>query len=127
LAVLASGLLHLKIWNSKYRSIPSHAVPGVWVVKDGFPAQAAVCVVLVLLLLFMRKQIVWVGAILVMLGSILALVLSHQASIFGWQDHIWDSDAKEVIVVEVVAVIALALTLVFDFAHIDAENDLATL
>ncbi len=129
LAVLAAGLLHLQIWNSTYRlssDLPS-SIPGAWVVKVGFPAHAAVSVILVVLLLFVRRQILWIGAVLVELGSIGALVVSHQWSLFGWQDHLWDTKSKEVVVVEVIAVIALALTLAFDVAHIDAENDLATL
>jgi len=127
LAVLAGGLLHVKIWNSDYRgsALPS-SFPGAWVVKDGFPAQAAVSVVVVVLLLVVRRPIIWVLALLVELGSILALVLSRQASIFGWKEPVWNSNAKEVLVVEVVAVAALIVLFILDIQRLADEDELAT-
>jgi len=128
LAVLAGGLLHLKIWNSDYRgsALPASAVPGTWVVKVGFPAQAAVSVGVVILLLLVRRPIIWVLALLVELGSILALVLSRQASIFGWKDAVWNSNAKQVLVVEVLAVAALTVLFILDIQRMADEDELAT-
>ena len=128
LAVLGSGVLHLKIWNSQYKGdlLPS-SFPGAWVVKTGFPAQAAVCVALVALLLFVRRPIVWVAALLVQVGSVAALVLSREASIFGWKEPVWNSDAKQVLGVEVVAVLALIVLFILDYQRIADENELQTL
>src|SRR5262245_517621 len=41
----AAGYIHLREWMVTYRSIPT-AVPGSWVVRVGFPASAAIAVLL---------------------------------------------------------------------------------
>lgn len=119
LLVLAGGLLHLRIWGSDYRDIPSDAgLPGLWVVKTGFPVNAALSVVLAIAVVaFARRPIVWLAAFGLELGSIVALVLSRESSIFGWSEPLWSSDAKTVLVVEILAAVALGVLLVADFAR----------
>lgn len=122
--VLAGGVLHYQIWNDRYRDIPDGALPGLNVVKIGFPANAGVSVLLaILLVVFGRRPIVWLAALLFEAASLVALVLSRQASIFGWQETGWDSDAKKVLVVEVAAIVVLALLLVVDFARSGSGSD----
>ena len=127
LAVLAGGLLHLKIWNSTYKDIPSGSVPGVWVVKTGFPVQVAVSLVVAGLIVFLRRPLAWLAGILVEIGSVGALVLSRQASIFGWKEPDWSGDAKQVLAVELAAVVLLALVMAIDVAGRHAEEERAAL
>ncbi len=122
LGVLYGGILHFQIWKSDYKDIPDGAVPGLWVVKKGFPINAAVSVVLAIaLLLFAVGVIVRLGKLAVLgaaaveLGSIIALVLSRKASIFGWKETGWDGDAKKVLVTEIVSVVLLVATLFLDY------------
>ena len=127
LAVLAGGVLHVKIWNSTYKDIPSGAVAGVWVVKVGFLVQAVVSVVVAGVVVFVRRPIAWLLGILVDLGSVIALILSRQASLFGWKEPDWSSDAKQVLAVECAAVVLLALVMAIDLAKRNAEEDRALL
>ena len=116
--VLAGGLLHYQIWDSDYRDIPDGALPGLDVVKIGFPVNAAVSVLLaVLLVVFARRPIVWLAALLFELACIVTLVLSRQASVFGWEETGYNDDAKKVLVVEVLSVVVLGLLLAVDFAR----------
>jgi len=125
LLVLAGGLWHLRLRFDTYQDLPS-SIPGAWVVTYGFPAQAALSCVVVILLLLVRRPIVWAVAVLVELGSVLALVLSRQVSIFGWKEPDWSGDAKIVALVELAAVLVLAGLLAADFHRLEAEDDLAT-
>ncbi len=107
--VAVNGLLHLKIWNSDYRHTPS-AAPGAWVVKVGFPVNAALAVALALaLLVLIRQRLVPVAAAVFTGGSLAALILSRsRVGIFGWKESGWSSDAKMIAVVEVLSLVALA-------------------
>jgi len=116
--VLAGGALHLRIWDEDYREIPDGAVPGLWVVQDGFPVNAGLSLLLAIgVLVFARRPIVWLAALMLQLGSIIALVLSREASIFGWKEPDWSSDAKTVLLVEVATSAVLVLLLALDFLH----------
>lgn len=114
--VLAGGLLHLKIWNSDYRTeelLPSE-VPGSWVVKTGFPINAVVSVVVAAaiaacafgLIRVIRPYILPI-ALAVEVASIGALIASRQSSIFDWSEKGYDGDAKLVLVVEIVTIVLL--------------------
>lgn len=115
IGVLAGGLLHLKIWDSDYRDLPSDAgIPGAWVVKTGFPINTAVSVLVAAavavcafgLLRVIRPYLIPV-ALAVEVASIGALVASRQSSIFGWAEKGYDSQAKQVLLVEIVTVVLL--------------------
>lgn len=113
LLVAANGLLHLKIWNSDYRNLPSQ-VPGQWVVKVGFPVNAALAVVLaVALVVLIRQRLVPVAAALFTAGSLAALILSRSSvGIFGWKENGWTSNAKMSAVIEVLGLVVLASVIV---------------
>lgn len=113
--VLAGGLLHLKIWNSDYRMLPGGGViPGVWVVKTGFPVNAAVSVLVAVglaltafgLVSVIRRFVIPV-ALAVEVGSVGALVASRQSSIFDWTEKGYTGDAKLVLIVELVTIVLL--------------------
>ena len=121
--VAAGGILHFQIWNDRYRGskLPDGVVPGAWVVKKGFPINSALSIILaVTLLAFAFAFIPRIGRFAVLaagaleLGSIVFLVLSREASIFGWKETGWDVDAKRVLVVEIVSGLLLAAALVLD-------------
>lgn len=122
--VLLGGLFHYQIWDSDYREIPDGAVDGLDVVKIGFPVNAAVSVILaVLLVVVARRPIVWLAALLFELASIVTLVLSREASVLGWKEPDWNADAKKVLLVEALAVVVLALLLIVDFARTRSQAD----
>lgn len=122
--VLAGGLLHLKIWNSDYRTLPGGGViPGAWVVKVGFPINAAVSVLVAVavgltafgLVAAIRRFVIPV-ALAVEVASIAALVASRQSSIFSWTEKGYDTHAKQVLVVELVTVVLLVAAAVLPTA-----------
>lgn len=116
LLVLAGGALHLKLWLDEYRDVPSD-VAGAFVVNPGFLVSAVVSLLLALAILALRRPLVWLVALLFELASIVTLVLSRQASVFGWEEPDWSADAKRILVVEVLAALALAVLLAVDFAR----------
>jgi hypothetical protein len=113
--VLAGGLIHLQIWNSTYRALPGGGViPGVWVVKVGFPINTAVSVLVAIALALcafgmvpvIRRFVIPI-ALALEVSSLGALIASRQASIFKWTEKGYDSNAKEVLVIEIVTVVLL--------------------
>jgi hypothetical protein len=112
LLVLAGGLLHLKIWDHSYRDIPT-ALDGAWVVKIGFPVNAAIALVLAIGLVVARDQLlVVVAALLFTAGSLAALFLSRSSfGIFGWKESGWHGDPRTVAIVEVAALVCLGALL----------------
>ena len=118
--VLAGGLIHYRLWQKTYRFTPDQ-VPGAWVVKAGFPVNAALSLLLAAGLIavgygvMMRFHLpVVVAALALELGSIFLLVMSRWWSIFGWEEKGWDTDAKRTIVVEALAAVTLIGLLVLD-------------
>lgn len=127
LGVLAGGLLHLQIWNDSKKDIPAQ-VPGVWVVQEGFLLNVAASVVVAGLLvatafgaLAVIRHLVLPAALVVLLGSIAALVLSRGPGIFGWSEKGWDGDAKQVLVVEIVATLLAVAALGLSWARARTE------
>ncbi|MGI8757611.1 MAG: hypothetical protein ACR2MB_17495 [Acidimicrobiales bacterium] len=115
LAVLAGGLLHLKIWNSDYRDLPKE-VPGWWVVKVGFPVNAASSVVIALALALVAfgavvalRRFIVPAALALEVGSIAALVQSRRGTIFRWSEKGWTTNAKQVLIVEIVGTVLLVI------------------
>lgn len=111
--VLAGGVIHYRLWNERYRHLPGQ-IPGVWVVKTGFPINAAASAVLALALIAVgfgamsrwRLPVV-LAALGLELGSISFLVMSRVSAIFGWTEKGWDTAAKRALVVELLAAAAL--------------------
>jgi hypothetical protein len=116
-AVAAGGVLHLCLWNSDYREIPDGAVPGLWVVKVGFPLNAVVSIVVAIavagvalgIIRGFRRPILAV-ALAVQAGSVAALVLSRGPGIFGWTETGYSTDAKGILAAEVLAIVLLVAT-----------------
>lgn len=129
LAVLAGGLLHLNTWNSDYREIPDGVVPGLWVVKVGFPVNTLASVLLAAGLIAVafgalsRIRLVVLGAALALqVGSIAALIVSRGPGIFGWSEKGWEGDAVQILIVEVVAAALLVAAFVLDRRASDQKS-----
>lgn len=122
--VLLGGILHLQLWNKTYRNLPSQ-YPGAWVVKDGFPVNgvlsillAAALVITASGLLDLAPRLIGFLALLLEAGSIAALALSRSShGIFSWRESGWNTDAKRVIFVELAAVLVLLVDLVLQGAR----------
>jgi hypothetical protein len=134
LGVGAGGLYHYGVWKDRYKGdlLPDD-YPGAWVVKKGFPINAAVSILLALVILafaFGAIQVLGRFAVLAALGvqagSIVAIVLSRQASIFGWKETGWDTDAKKILVIEIVSAILLLITLLLDLRRVGLPTDEAS-
>lgn len=116
LFVLAGGYVHLREWQDTYRHLPS-IVPGRDVVRLGFPANAAASVVLALALVLTTVRFrrlapfVIVGAIAFEAASLAAVVVSRNASLFGWMEHIWTLGANQSVALEIGALINLTLVI----------------
>lgn len=107
LAVLAGGVWHLLLWFDRYRDLSSQ-IPGVEVVKLGFPANAALSVAgAVALIAVVSRAAPALGALALQVGSVLALVDSRTATLLGWEEKTWDSAAIGVLVLELIAVAVL--------------------
>ena len=118
--VLAGGLLHLKVWDSDYRDLPDGRIPGLWVVKTGFPLNAAASVVVAGLVVAVAlgalpaiRRLAAPAALLVELGSIIALVMSRGSGIFDWTEKGYEGDAKQILVVEIVSSVLLVATIAY--------------
>lgn len=119
--VLAGGYIHYRVWDQQYKDLPSQ-VPGRWVVRTGFPINAAASLLFALALIAVGvpllarlHHLVVVGALGLELGSIAILVITRYKALFGWlEKHDWGTDPKRAIAVEIAAVVALLAVLVFD-------------
>ena len=118
LFVAAGGYVHLREWLDHYRHLPS-GVPGAWVVKVGFPVNAAVSGFLAVTLVVIavsgtdrRVGPVMVGSTaLFQLGSLAALILTRTGSVFGWSEQVWTRGAEQSRAVEIGALLlAMAVT-----------------
>ena len=122
--VLAGGFIHYRIWQQQYKDLPA-PVPGRWVVRTGFPVNAAASLVLALALIAVGlpalarlRRLVVVGALAFEIGSIAVLVTTRSRSVFGWLEKgDWGTNPTRTIRVEIVTVAALLAVFVFDRAR----------
>lgn len=111
--MLAGGFIHMREWFGGYRGVPSD-VPGSAVVRLGFPAQAAVSLLLAAALVgsvrFVRRGTSWVlgAAVVFQAVSIAALVISRTGTFLGWSEPGWSRGARQSLAVEIGALVVLA-------------------
>lgn len=114
LFVVAGGYVHLREWQDTYRSLPA-LVPGRDVVRIGFPINAALSLALALALVltvFRFRRVVPVilaGAIAFQIGSLAAVVISRNTSLFGWMESTWTLGARQSVALEIGALLNLGL------------------
>ncbi|MDP1793997.1 MAG: hypothetical protein Q8K63_07640 [Acidimicrobiales bacterium] len=95
----ANGYVHLQQWFDGYRDIPS-SVPGSWVVRLGFPINAAAAAVIVLALVAaawrQRGGILTVLAAAALNAGTLGMVIATRTgSVFGWSEPVWTPGANQ--------------------------------
>ncbi len=119
---IAGGYVHLREWLEAYRHIPS-AVPGSFVVREGFIVNVVMSVVasvaLVATLIKRSKATPYViaGAFAFQAGSLVTLLVSRTSSVFGWSERGWTLGASQTRAVEIGALLVLGLALVLDTAR----------
>jgi hypothetical protein len=100
--MVASGLIHLHLWDIAYRHVKT--------LDQLFLVQVAAALVLALALLFTRHLLVVVASLLLMAGTIVGFLLARSVGIFGFKLTFTSGLANTVLIVEVAAVILLAVT-----------------
>jgi hypothetical protein len=107
------GALHLRDWLRTYRAVPWE-IPGAWVVRLGFPLNAAASLLLAVALVVVaarrpRHRVVAIAAGgAFQAASLAALVLSRHGGVFGWTEPGWTMEARQILALEIATMVALA-------------------
>lgn len=112
----AGGALHVRDWLRTYRAVPWE-VPGAWVVRVGFPVNAAISLLFAALIILAAtgprlRPYAIAGAIAFQAASLVALVLSRNGGVFGWTEPSWTMEARQIRTLEIATILALALAAV---------------
>jgi hypothetical protein len=100
--LIASGLIHLHLWDIAYRHVKT--------LDQLFLVQVAACLVLAVALLATRHVLVVAAAWLLMAGTIVGFLLARSVGIFGFKLTFTSGLANTVLIVEIAGVIMLAIT-----------------
>ena len=109
----AGGYIHLREWLDSYRGVPASS-PGGWVVRIGFPVNAAASLLLAIALLLVATGLprlvvpALVASIGFQAGSLGVLIATRTGSVFGWSEPVWTHGADQTRAVEIGALLALA-------------------
>lgn len=110
----AGGYVHLTEWLDTYRDIPSEA-PGSWLVRIGFPVNAALSAVAAVALVLAATKLpklllpAVVGTFLFQAGSLGFLIGSRTGTVLGWTEPIWTPGAEQSRALEIAAMAALVV------------------
>ena len=100
--LVASGLIHLHLWDIAYRHVKTLDVL--------FLVQVVACLLLAIMLLVTRHLLVIAAAWLLMAGTIVGFILARTVGIFGFKLTFSTGLANTVLIVEAAALIMLAIT-----------------
>jgi hypothetical protein len=100
--LVASGLIHLHLWDIAYRHVK--------ILDVLFLVQVGAAVIAAALLLATRKLLVVLGSALLMIGTIVGFILARTAGIFGFRLTFSSGLANAVLIVEAAAILALVTT-----------------
>jgi hypothetical protein len=100
--LIASGLIHLHLWDIAYRHVRTLDVL--------FLVQVVLTLLTAAVLLATRHVLVTIGAAVLMVGTIAGFVLARTVGIFGFHLTFISTEAYAVMVVEAVAIVMLGLT-----------------
>jgi len=100
--LVASGLIHLHLWDIAYRHVATLDVL--------FLVQVALCALAAVALLVTRHLLVVLAAAALMAGTIVGFVLARTVGIFGFKLTFSSGLADTVLAVEAAGVLMLALT-----------------
>ena len=100
--LVASGLIHLHLWDIAYRHVKTLDVL--------FLVQVVACLLLAVVLLVTRRLLAVAAAWLLMAGTIVGFILARTVGIFGFKLTFSTGLANTVLIVEAAALIMLAVT-----------------
>ena len=100
--LIASGLIHLHLWDIAYRHVKTLDVL--------FLVQVVLTLLTAAILLATRHLLVVLGAAALMAGTIIGFVLARTVGIFGFRLTFISTEAYVVLIVEAVAIIMLGIT-----------------
>jgi hypothetical protein len=100
--MIASGLIHLHLWDIAYRHVKT--------LDQLFLVQVVAALLLALALLATRHLLVVVASLLLMAGTIVGFLLARSVGIFGFKLTFTSGLATTVLIVEAAAVVLLAVT-----------------
>jgi hypothetical protein len=100
--LVASGLIHLHLWDIAYRHVKTLDVL--------FLVQTAACLLMAIALLVTRHLLVVAAAWLLMAGTIVGFILVRTVGLFGFDLTYSTGLANTVLIVEAAALIMLAIT-----------------
>ena len=100
--LVASGLIHLHLWDIAYRHVKTLDVL--------FLIQVALALLAAVALLVTRHLLVTLGAAALMAGTMIGFLLARTVGIFGFRLTFSSGLAYTVLVVEAAAVVLLVLT-----------------
>lgn len=100
--LIASGLIHLHLWDIAYRHVKTLDVL--------FLVQVVLTLLAALILLVTRHLLVMAGSAALMAGTIIGFVLARTIGIFGFHLTFISTEAYVVMVVEAVAIVMLGIT-----------------
>jgi hypothetical protein len=100
--LVASGLIHLHLWDIAYRHVKTLDVL--------FLIQVVLCLLAAVTLLVTRRLLVVLGALALMAGTIVGFLLARSVGIFGFKLTFSSGLAYTVLVVEAAGVVLLAVT-----------------
>ncbi len=100
--LVASGLIHLHLWDIAYRHVKTLDVL--------FLVQVVLCLLAAVTLLVTRHVLIVAGAAALMAGTMVGFVLARTVGIFGFRLTFSSGLAYTVLVVEAAALVMLVLT-----------------
>jgi hypothetical protein len=100
--LVASGLIHLHLWDIAYRHVKTLDVL--------FLVQVVACLLLAVVLLVTRHLLAVAAAWLLMAGTIVGFILARTVGIFGFKLTFSTGLANTVLIVEAAALIMLTIT-----------------
>jgi hypothetical protein len=100
--LVASGLIHLHLWDIAYRHVKTLDVL--------FLVQVILALLAAVALLATRRLLVVLASLLLMAGTIVGFFLARSVGIFGFKLTFSSGLANTVLIIEIVAVVLLAIT-----------------
>jgi hypothetical protein len=100
--LVASGLIHLHLWDIAYRHVK--------VLDVLFLVQVGAALVAAVMLLATRNLLVVLGSALLMIGTIVGFILVRTVGLFGFRLAFSSGLANAVLVVEAAAILTLLVT-----------------
>jgi len=100
--LVASGLIHLHLWDIAYRHVQTMGVL--------FLVQVAACLLAAAALLVTRHILVVIGSALLMAGTAVGFLLARTVGLFGFHLPFTSGLAVTVLVIEIAAVVLLGVT-----------------